>query len=76
MLVLFFNVNLEAYNIIVQEDIIVCVQWIGHSGKGNVLHLPIIVPSFSSVHYYKYGSQNKWERYSKVSSSMILTYKQ
>lgn len=70
------TVNLEDYNIIVQEDIIVCVEWINYVGNGNTLHLPVIGPSFGSVHYYKYGSQNRWERYGKVSSSMILTYKQ
>lgn len=70
------TVNLEDYNIIVQEDVIISVQWIDYVGSGNTLHLPVIAPSFGSVHYYKYGSQNRWERYGKVSSSMILTYKQ
>lgn len=70
------TVNLEDFNIIVQDDVIVSVQWIEHSKNGNTLNLPMIIPSFGSVHYYKFGSQNKWEVYSKISSSMILTYKQ
>ena len=70
------NVNLEDYNLIIQEDVIVAVQWIKHTGNGNTLNLPVIFPSLGSTHYYKFGSQNAWEKYGKVSSAMVLTFKQ
>lgn len=70
------NINLEDYNIIVQEDVIISVQWIKHSNDGNTLNLPVILPSLGSTHYYKFGSQNTWEKYGKVSSAMVLSYKQ
>lgn len=70
------EVNLSTYNIIVKEDIIVTVEWIEHSANGNKLNLPIIIPSFGSTHYYKFGSQNSWEKYGGISSSMELTYEQ
>ncbi|WP_294962068.1 carboxypeptidase-like regulatory domain-containing protein [uncultured Flavobacterium sp.] len=70
------NVDLSQFDITVQEDIIITVQWIEHSPDGNKLNLPIIIPSFGSTHYYKFGSQGKWEKYGKISSSMLLSYKQ
>lgn len=70
------NVDLSQFDLIVQEDIIIAVEWIEHSEDGNKLNLPIIIPSFGSTHYYKFGSQGKWEKYSKISSSMILSYQQ
>lgn len=69
-------VDLSPYHIVVKEDIVVAVEWIGHSKKGNELNLPIIIPSFGSTHYYKFGSQNSWEKYGGISSSMELTYEQ
>ncbi|AFL81772.1 hypothetical protein Aeqsu_2312 [Aequorivita sublithincola DSM 14238] len=70
------EVDLTPFNIIVKEDIIVAVEWIEHSANGNKLNLPIIIPSFGSTHYYKFGSQNSWEKYGGISSSMELTYEQ
>ncbi|WP_158612035.1 carboxypeptidase-like regulatory domain-containing protein [Paenimyroides tangerinum] len=70
------TVELEDYNLIIQEDIAVCVQWVKYSGNGNILNLPMIAPSLGSIHYYKFGSQNKWEKYGKVSSPMKLVYQQ
>ncbi len=69
-------VDLSPFHIVVKEDIVVAVEWIGHSKKGNELNLPIIIPSFGSTHYYKFGSQNSWEKYGSISSSMELTYEQ
>lgn len=69
-------VDLSPFGIIVKEDIIVSVEWIEHSENGDTLNLPIIIPSFSSTHYYKLGSQNAWEKYGNMSSSMNLTYEQ
>ncbi len=69
-------VDLTPFGIIVKEDVIVSVEWIEHSENGDTLNLPIIIPSFSSTHYYKLGSQNAWEKYGNMSSSMNLTYEQ
>lgn len=69
-------IDLTPFNIVTQQDIILTVEWIEHSNEGNKLSLPIIIPSFSSTHYYKFGSQGTWEKYGKISSSMILTYQQ
>ena len=69
-------IDLTPLNIVTQQDIILTVEWIEHSNEGNKLSLPIIIPSFSSTHYYKFGSQGTWEKYGKISSSMILTYQQ
>lgn len=70
------NVDLSAFNILVQDDIVITVEWIEHSNDGNKLNLPIIIPSFGSTHYYKFGSQANWQKYGNISSSMVLTYKQ
>jgi hypothetical protein len=70
------EVDLSPFDIIVKEDIVVAVEWIGHSEKGNELNLPIIIPSFGSTHFYKFGSQNAWEKYGSISSAMELTYEQ
>lgn len=70
------NVDLTKYDIKTQEDVIVTVEWLEGSKDGNKLNLPIIIPSFGSTHYYKFGSQARWQKYSNLSSSMILSYKQ
>jgi len=70
------NVDLLPFHIVVREDIIVTVEWIEHSEIGNKLNLPIIIPSFGSKHYYKFGSQNSWKKYGNISSSMELEYEQ
>lgn len=69
------EIDLTPFHIVVQEDIVMAVEWISHSKKGNKLNLPIIIPSFGSTHYYKFGSQNSWKKYGNISSSMELTYK-
>ena len=65
------SVDLTPYDIHVSEDIIVSLEWIYHSDKGNTLSLPIAMPS-PHMHYYKYGSQNKWQRYSMMATRMKL----
>ncbi|MCK5170055.1 MAG: carboxypeptidase-like regulatory domain-containing protein [Bacteroidales bacterium] len=67
-------VNLKQYNIIVNEDIIVALEWVNKSKKGDYLFFPLARPSVAS-HYYKHGSQNKWERWPHMSSLMKLTLK-
>ncbi len=69
-------VDLSDYNIKVQENIIVSSEWVEGSKKGNKLSLPLFIPSLTSTHYYKYGSQAKWKKYGMISTAMVLTYKQ
>jgi CarboxypepD_reg-like domain len=70
------NVDLSQYDIKVQEDIIIAVEWIECSKVGGKLSLPICIPSFSSTHYYKFGTQAQWQKYGSISAPMVLTYKQ
>lgn len=70
------KIDLTDYDINIQQDIIITAEWIEGSKKGDELSLPMLIPSFSSVHYYKYGSQSKWKRYKMISTAMILTYEQ
>lgn len=68
--------DLSDYGIKTQEDIIITVEWIKASAIGDKLSLPILIPSFSSTHYYKYGTQANWKKYGSISTAMMLTYKQ
>ncbi|OFX83235.1 MAG: hypothetical protein A2W99_12555 [Bacteroidetes bacterium GWF2_33_16] len=52
------SVNLKPYNIYINNDIIVSLEWVEKSEKGNTLVFPLARPS-AATHYYKYGSQNK-----------------
>lgn len=70
------TVDLTDFGIKTKEDIIVTVEWIKASEKGDKLSLPILIPSFSSIHFYKYGTHAKWKRYGSISTAMMLTYKQ
>jgi hypothetical protein len=65
------EVDLTQYNIVVSENIVVALEWISKSAKGNVLTLPIVMPT-TQVHFYKYGSQNKWKRFDSMSTYMEL----
>ena len=69
-------VDLDSFDIIVQQDIIIAVEWIEKSDDGEVLNMPFIAPSIGSTHYYKSGSQNKWGKMGGFSSSLLLTYEQ
>ena len=68
------EVDLMPYQILTNRSVVVGVEWIGHSKNGKYLTLPITVPSVGSVHFYKYGSQNKWKRFDLMSSCMELEY--
>lgn len=69
-------VDLTESELKTQQDIIIAVEWIDCSKIGDKLSLPILIPSFSSTHYYKFGTQAKWVKYGSISSSMVLTFKQ
>jgi len=68
------EVDLMPYQILTNRSVVVGVEWIGHSKNGKSLTLPITIPSVGSVHFYKYGSQNKWKRFGLMSSCMELEY--
>ncbi|MCD4835113.1 MAG: carboxypeptidase-like regulatory domain-containing protein [Bacteroidales bacterium] len=68
------HVDLKPYNISVDNDIIVALEWVDKSTKGDYLFFPLARPSVAS-HYYKYGSQNKWKRFAAMSSLMELRLK-
>lgn len=70
------KVDLVDYGISTKQNIIITVEWIEGSEDGNKLSLPMLIPSFSSVHYYKYGSQSKWKKYKMISTPMVLEYNQ
>ena len=66
-----FIVNLSKHNIIVNNDIIVSVEWIAKTGIGKKLSMPIMIPTMNT-HYYKFGSQNKWRKFKSMSTPMEL----
>lgn len=67
--------DLSPYNIKYNKDIIVSIEWIYHSQKGNLLRMPIAMPKLGSTHYYRYGSQNQWKKFDTMSSAMYLSMK-
>lgn len=68
------EVDFLPYKITVSADIIVSVEWIGKSAKGNVLTMPISMPT-PYIHYYKYGSQNHWKKFRSMTTPMTLELK-
>ena len=69
------DIDLSGYQIYASQNVIVVVEWVGHSEEGSVLQLPITIPTMGT-HFYKYGSQDKWRRFRGMSSAMILTVNQ
>lgn len=62
--------DLSSYNLEVDNDIAITVEWVWGSEHGNLLALPLTFPSVLNTHYYKYGSQNNWQVYHSMSSCM------
>jgi hypothetical protein len=69
------SVDLSNYEITVNQDIIITIEWIEASEKGDTLSLPIFAPSLSAIHYYKQSAQSKWRKYRLISTTMLLNYK-
>jgi hypothetical protein len=59
------------YNLLVEDDVAVSVEWIYYGGKGSFLSLPIAMPN-GGVHFYKYGSQGNWKKFPGMSAAMGL----
>lgn len=66
------GIDLTAYRLVYDQNIVVALQWIGHSNKGRIVQLPITMPAIGAVHFYKFGSQDKWRRYNNMSTSINL----
>lgn len=66
------HLDLSEHNIVVNNDIIVAIEWIYKSTIGSNLSLPLIMPT-THVHFYKFGSQNKWKRFYSMTTLMELT---
>ncbi len=64
--------DLRKYNLVYSQNIVVALQWIGHSKKGTVVQLPIAMPAPGAVHFYKFGCQDKWSRYNNMSTAINL----
>lgn len=68
------TVNLKQRNIVVNDDVIIAIEWVGKSDNGNYLFFPLARPSLAS-HFYKQGCQNKWKRYPGMSCLMEIKLK-
>jgi len=68
------SVDLKPYNIVVNEDVVIAIEWVGRSKKGSYLFFPLARPSIAS-HFYRQGCQNKWEKYPGMSCLMEVTLK-
>ncbi len=66
-------VDLSRYQIKVEDDFVASAEWVYAGGKGNRLGFPISIPSVGATHFYKYGSQNDWKRFSQMSAAMEVT---
>jgi hypothetical protein len=67
------EIDLTPYDIVVNEDVVISIQWIESKGKGSYLQMPIQMPALA-VHYYKYGSQDKWKKFNGMTTAMNLTF--
>ena len=67
------EIDLTPYDIVINEDVVVSIQWIESKGKGSYLRMPIQMPAMA-VHYYKYGSQDKWKKFNGMTTAMNLTF--
>ncbi len=64
--------DLEPYNWVFNEKVLVSLEWVGHSKAGKYFGLPLAMPIPGATHYYKFGSQNTWTVYPTMSTSINL----
>lgn len=67
------EVDLSNYQIQVNDHFAASAEWVYASSKGNQLNFPITIPSIGATHFYKYGSQNAWKKFSQMSAAMEVT---
>ncbi|MCE7924913.1 MAG: carboxypeptidase-like regulatory domain-containing protein [Haliscomenobacteraceae bacterium CHB4] len=70
------EVDLLPYDVRVDGPVVVAVEWVYASGRGNHLSLPIAMPRPGSKHFYKFGSQNRWKVFGMMSAAMLLQIRQ
>ena len=68
--------DLAGYDINIQQDVAITIEWVEGSKNGNILSLPLLIPSFNSIHYFKSNTNRKWYKYNVVSTAMVLKYEQ
>lgn len=66
------QVDIKASGWTIDDDVMVCVEWVGARGKGQQLSFPLHYPTLGSTHYYRYGSQNRWKRFRAMETPMQL----
>ena len=66
------EVNLKPYDLIVDEDVAIGLEWIDHAPTGRRLSLPIAFPAVGSTHFYQFGSQNAWRKFPNMSTPMVI----
>ncbi len=66
------EVSLKSYDLFVNEDIAIGLEWIDHSPEGRRLSLPIAFPAVGSTHFYQFGSQNAWRKFPNMSTPMMI----
>ena len=66
------QVDLKASGWTIDDDVMVCVEWVEALGKGQQLSFPLHYPTLGSTHYYRYGSQNRWKRFRAMATPMQL----
>lgn len=55
-------------------DFILAIEWVESSGDGSVLTMPMKIPKFGSKHYYRFGANQDWKKFSQISSSIYIDY--
>ncbi|MDX1911904.1 MAG: carboxypeptidase-like regulatory domain-containing protein [Saprospiraceae bacterium] len=70
------KVDLQAYEVYAEDDLVVGVEWIYGSKGGTELTIPIAMPAPGSKHFYKYGSRNRWKAFTAMSAAMTLEVRQ
>lgn len=66
------SIDLSNYDIVLNQDVIITLEWIYGSEGGKKFGLPIIIPSIGATHYYRFGSQGSWKKFSSMSISMTI----
>lgn len=66
--------GLSSYQVFSPDrEFAVAIEWVYASAKGRQLTMPITVPALGAIHFYKYGSQNKWKKFSSMSAAIEVS---
>ncbi|MBE2289060.1 MAG: carboxypeptidase-like regulatory domain-containing protein [Chitinophagaceae bacterium] len=64
--------DVSKFNLVTDRNFVVTAEWADHSKKGSFLSIPICMPVPGKVHYYRFGSQGAWKRYTGMATSFYL----